>query len=109
MLRTGQTLIGASHCRVHKAAGELTASRRLTALKFRSAAVLTLFLPAIVVGAAATAERGSEEDRMACAPDVFRHCSEFIPNADRITACLRQRVRELSPECRIVMTRLRRG
>ena len=29
--------------------------------------------------------------------------------ADRITVCLRQKVRELSPECRVVMTGLKKA
>ena len=50
------------------------------------------------------AYRGSEEDRRACTPDVFRLCSEFIPDATQITTCLQQKVRILSPECRRVFT-----
>jgi hypothetical protein len=42
-------------------------------------------------------------------PDVFKHCAEFIPDPDRITACLRQKVRELGPECRVVMTERKKG
>jgi hypothetical protein len=103
-----------SHHRVKKIAGALTALDRFTARKSRSVALLSVFVATAVAGAAAaaersTAERGSAEDRMACTPDVFRHCSQFIPDADRITACLRQRVRELSPECRVVMTGWRKG
>ena len=54
--------------------------------------------------AAPAAYQGSEEDRRACIPDVFRLCSKFIPDAIQITICLQQRVRFLSPECRAVFT-----
>jgi hypothetical protein len=54
--------------------------------------------------AAPAANRGSEQDRRACIPDVFRLCSEFIPDATRITSCLQQNVRILSPDCRAVFT-----
>jgi hypothetical protein len=54
---------------------------------------------------APTAYRGSEEDRNACTPDVFRLCSKFIPDATQITICLQQRLRFLTPECRAVFTR----
>ena len=54
--------------------------------------------------AAPGADRASEEGRRACTPDVFRLCSEFIPDATQITTCLQQRVRILSPECRGVFT-----
>jgi len=37
---------------------------------------------------------------MACTPDVLRLCSAFIPNADEITTCLREKNAELSDACR---------
>jgi hypothetical protein len=42
---------------------------------------------------------------MACTPDVYRLCSQFIPDEDAITSCLRQRVNSLSPACHKVFTR----
>ena len=39
--------------------------------------------------------------RRACTPDVLRLCSEFIPNADEITICLRGKNAELSDDCRM--------
>ena len=71
--------------------------------------VLAALVLSAVVGATSAAERGTAEQRRACTPDVFKHCSEFIPDADRITVCLRQKVRELSPECRVVMTGLKKA
>jgi hypothetical protein len=44
--------------------------------------------------------QGTLEQRLACTPDVFRLCSAFIPNADEITICLRERYAELSDACR---------
>ena len=52
----------------------------------------------------ASGYRGSEKDRNACIPDVFRLCSQFIPNATQITICLQQNGRDLSPGCRAVFT-----
>jgi len=43
--------------------------------------------------------QGTLEQRVACTPDVLRLCSAFIPNADEITACLRERNAELSVAC----------
>jgi hypothetical protein len=56
--------------------------------------------------AAADAEdrQGTPEERQACTPDVFRLCSDQIPNADRIVVCLKQHVRDLSASCRMVMS-----
>ena len=44
--------------------------------------------------------QGTLEQRLACTPDVFRLCGAFIPNADEITICLREKNAELSDACR---------
>jgi len=54
-------------------------------------------------GVAWAADQGTAEARRACTPDVVKHCNEFIPDAERIKACLQEKLRELSPDCRIVM------
>jgi hypothetical protein len=46
--------------------------------------------------------RGTWEQQMACTPDVWRLCSDQIPDANRITACLRQNTPQLSRDCRAV-------
>jgi hypothetical protein len=46
--------------------------------------------------------QGTVEQRLACTPDVLRLCSEFIPDADQITICLREKSAELSDACRTV-------
>ena len=44
--------------------------------------------------------QGTPEQRLACTPDVLRLCSAFIPNADEITICLREKNAELSDACK---------
>jgi hypothetical protein len=44
--------------------------------------------------------QGTLEQRLACTPDVLRLCSAFIPNADEITVCLREKNAELSDACK---------
>jgi hypothetical protein len=44
--------------------------------------------------------QGTREQRLACTPDALRLCSEFIPDADAITSCLREKNAELSDACR---------
>jgi hypothetical protein len=39
---------------------------------------------------------------MACTPDVWRLCSDQIPDANRIVACLQQNAPNLSSGCRAV-------
>ena len=53
---------------------------------------------------AAANSMGTPEERAACQPEVFRLCSEFIPDVPKITACLKREVRNLAPPCRAVMT-----
>jgi hypothetical protein len=48
--------------------------------------------------------QGTAQQRAACTPDVFRLCSEFIPDSDRITACLVSRQQELSDSCASVFS-----
>ena len=58
----------------------------------------------LVIHGAALAQdnRGTMEQQMACTPDVFRLCGAQIPDADRIVACLRYNMPQLSEPCRAV-------
>jgi hypothetical protein len=58
----------------------------------------------IAIQNAASAEeyRGTWEQQMACTPDVWRLCSDQIPDVTRIVACLRQNTPQLSNNCRAV-------
>lgn len=47
------------------------------------------------------AAQGTAEQRAACTGDAFQFCGEFIPDVDRITACLRKNVRKISPACQV--------
>ncbi len=46
--------------------------------------------------------RGTMAQQLACTPDVFRLCSEQIPDTNRIVTCLRQNTSQLSGGCRAV-------
>ena len=46
--------------------------------------------------------RGTWEQQMACTPDVWRLCSDQIPDVNRIVACLQQNAPNLSSGCRAV-------
>src|SRR5689334_25327643 len=39
------------------------------------------------------------EEQQACTPDAMRLCGAYIPDVDRITACMIARRSQLSPEC----------
>ena len=70
----------------------------------RIALGVALAIGGIVAPSAAFAEeyRGTLEQQMACTPDVWRLCSDQIPDVSRITACLRQNTPQLSNGCRAV-------
>ena len=46
--------------------------------------------------------RGTPEQRAACAPDAFRLCVGYIPDPTRVEHCLRQNKSDLSDACRSV-------
>jgi hypothetical protein len=52
--------------------------------------------------AIAQEDRGTAEQRAACAPDAFRLCAGYIPDPTNVEACLRQRKSDLSDACRAV-------
>jgi hypothetical protein len=57
------------------------------------ASVLAVFLQSSAMA------QGTDREREACTPDVFRLCGAYIPDADRITACLRNSGVRLSRPC----------
>ena len=70
----------------------------------RIALGVALAIGGIVAQSVASAQeyRGTMEQQMACTPDVWRLCSDQIPDVSRITACLRQNTPQLSSGCRAV-------
>jgi len=63
---------------------------------------VSLVLLSATISPAPSFSQGTLAQRMACTPDVLRLCSEFIPNAEEITICLREKNAELSDACRMV-------
>ena len=63
----------------------------------------------LIVGVSTTAlsqqHRGSADDQVACTPDVYRLCSQYIPDEDDIVACLIRKKPQLSPGCHDVFSR----
>ncbi len=54
------------------------------------------------------AAQGTPEQRAACQDDAQRLCGQFIPDVDRITACMIANRRSVSRECRLSMESGRR-
>jgi hypothetical protein len=49
------------------------------------------------------AAQGTPEQRAACQGDAQRLCGQFIPDVDRITACMVANRRYVSPSCRLAI------
>jgi hypothetical protein len=65
---------------------------------------LLLGLLSLMASPAPSVAQGTPEQQRACTPDVFRLCSMFIPDADQITVCLKDKSAELSDSCKLVMS-----
>jgi hypothetical protein len=79
---------------------------------FRQRALVAVSFATLAMSSAARAgsgDQGTEEDRAACTPDVFRLCGSEIPDVDGIVACLRGNMAALSEPCRAVMSRRETG
>jgi hypothetical protein len=59
---------------------------------------------AVSLASAPAGAQGTPEQRQACQPDAMRLCSEFVPDVDRIIACMNKNRIRLSPACRAVFS-----
>jgi hypothetical protein len=57
-----------------------------------------------VIAAEPARAQPTADAEQACTSDVMRLCNEFVPDRNKITACLRANRRALSKECRAVMS-----
>jgi hypothetical protein len=64
--------------------------------QFALALAISLFASNISTPASAY----TPEQQQACTPDAMRLCGEYVPDVERITACMIARKSQLSPECR---------
>jgi hypothetical protein len=64
--------------------------------------VIAIGATAAIAPASSQEYRGTWEQQMACTPDVWRLCSDQVPDVSRIVACLRQNTPQLSNNCRAV-------
>jgi hypothetical protein len=62
------------------------------------------------LGAAASSNAASRDDQAkACRGDAMHFCAADIPNEDKITACMKQHIDELSPACRAMFKGGKKG
>jgi hypothetical protein len=60
-------------------------------------AALSIAVP--IMGQNGAFAQGTPEQQAACQPDVMRLCGNFIPDVDRIVACLKYNEPNLNPAC----------
>jgi hypothetical protein len=59
----------------------------------------------LVLASSVTAFAYTQEEANACTPDAMRLCSQAIPDAKRVGACLYQQRAQLSAPCAAVFAR----
>jgi hypothetical protein len=62
-------------------------------------AALSVALSIMGQNGAFAQQQGTPEQQQACQPDVMRLCGNFIPDVDRIVACLKYNEPNLNPAC----------
>jgi hypothetical protein len=68
--------------------------------QFALALALALAIPLFASSIPTPASAYTPEQQQACTPDAMRLCGEYVPDVERITACMIARKSQLSPECR---------
>ena len=79
-----------------------THAPRLTASRFTAVRLYALCAAGLLAAAASIPANAASRDEQskACRGDAMHFCAAEIPNEDKITACMKQHVDELSPACR---------
>jgi hypothetical protein len=65
--------------------------------------ICTLALPVGMLLASLNGVGAQESAREACTPDAMRLCNEFIPDEERVKACMLRKRAQLSEACRLAM------
>ena len=78
------------------------AANRVSKIVFSVGLALLAIVIAAESGWARSAQpaEGTRQQRMDCADDARFVCGRFIPDVERITACMKANKRQLSPQCR---------
>jgi hypothetical protein len=63
---------------------------------------LALTFASMPAGAQQPQGQWTQEQRAACEPDAMRLCNQYVPDVQRISACMAHYRRYLSPACRKV-------
>ena len=70
-------------------------------MKFQATLALTIFATALFSAPASADEQGGSS---ACMQYAFSICGQFIPDRERVAACLISNSSRVSPECRSALS-----
>jgi len=68
----------------------------------RRGAVALIALALTFAISPAAAQQWTPKQRAACEPDAMRLCNQYVPDVQRVSACMSHYRRYLSPACRAV-------
>src|SRR5205809_7429239 len=83
----------------------LGATMRIDLFKVRNFKIISSLAFCLAMLPAASHAFTQDDQRRLCTGDVFRLCSSEIPDAARITACMRRQRASLSQGCRSVFVK----
>ncbi|MFT4067234.1 hypothetical protein [Paraburkholderia sp.] len=64
----------------------------------------------VALGAAAASNAATRDEQAhACRGDAMHFCASEIPDKEKITACMKQHIDELSPACRAMFKNGKKG
>jgi hypothetical protein len=69
---------------------------------------IAFVLTVIAFTAPAPSQAYTQEEQAACQDDAFRVCGEFVPDEQRVKACMLRNISKLSPRCRRMFQRGKR-
>jgi hypothetical protein len=76
---------------------------------FRSFCVLAVLSGTSAFGISGAIAQGTDAERQFCTPDAMRLCGDAIPDVAKVTACMKAKSSQLSPECRAAMRGGKKG
>jgi hypothetical protein len=77
--------------------------RRPSVLRRRILALVAAAVAFVISYHVCIAQDVEDATREACKPDALRLCGIYIPDVEKITDCMTEKFKEVSPECRAAM------
>ena len=79
------------------------AMQRTSVSRWRALVLVGAAIALLIDSHAGIAQDVEDATREACTPDAFRLCSLYLLSVERITNCMTEKFKQLSPQCRAAM------